>query len=201
MFRIRQATLSSLGFGSTNVDQFQIWKNGVQVALYTTIQNAPLGPSDYIEFWGTMNDGKPDLPLYREPGYQLADKWSLETDTSAYFLTINPAGPNARMTQAINNVAGNTLSVEPYFIIDDARNFNVKIHPGRAEIVGDSYTYSASYDSAEGWTTGDISTGATIPTYLFNSLVYTGAGAPAGSFIRINAYCQNRISVSARFQF
>src|SRR5688572_29678978 len=77
-FHIRQATLASIGLGGVNADHFQLWRNGQQVAIFTTVQNAPLGPSDFIEFYGEMNDGKPDKPLYREPDWQLSDKLSLQ---------------------------------------------------------------------------------------------------------------------------
>ena len=39
------------------------------------------------------------------------------------------------------------------------------MNSGRSELVGDSYTYSSSYDYGEGWTTGDIANGAST-TYL-----------------------------------
>ena len=84
--------------------------------IYTVCQADLLGASDYIEFWGLMNDGKKDTKLYRDPDYQLSNYYSLETDTAAYFLTVNPAGNNLRFVNAPNNIAGNTLSPEPYFI-------------------------------------------------------------------------------------
>ena len=92
LYRINQAALASIGLDNTNADHFQLWRNGEQVAIYTSAQSAPLGGDGYIEFWGEMNDGKPDNALYREPDYQLIDKFSLETDSAAFFLTVNPAG-------------------------------------------------------------------------------------------------------------
>src|SRR5690242_17580866 len=89
LYRINQPTLAGLGIGSTPAEQFQLWRNGQQVPIYTTVQTGPMSGSDYIEFWGEMNDGKPDSILYRVIDYQLNDKWSLESDTAAYFLTIN----------------------------------------------------------------------------------------------------------------
>ncbi|MEO6537721.1 MAG: hypothetical protein ABIT07_10395, partial [Ferruginibacter sp.] len=98
--RIPQTVLSTAGLGSVNADNFQLWRNGQQVRIYTSVSGAPLGNADYIEFWGQMNDGKPDKSLYRTPDYQLADKYSLETDTAAYFLTVTAAGGNLRFTGA-----------------------------------------------------------------------------------------------------
>lgn len=155
-YHIKQSTLAAMGLGSVNADHFQLWRNGQQIALFTTIQNAPLGPSDYIEFYGEMNDGKPDKPLYREPDWQLSDKLSLQTDTAAFFLTVNPAGGNLRITAAPNNLAGNTLAPDPYFIHTIGAYYREKINGGRAELVGDSYTYSASYDMGECMSSIDI---------------------------------------------
>jgi hypothetical protein len=155
-YHIRQATLASIGLGEVNADHFQLWRNGEQVAIFTTVQNAPLGPSDFIEFYGEMNDGKPDKPLYREPDWQLSDKLSLQTDTAAYFLTVNTSGNNFRITSAPNNLVGNTLTPEPYFIHTIGAYYREKVNGGRAEIVGDSYTYSASYDMGECMSSIDI---------------------------------------------
>ena len=83
-----------------------------------------------------MNDGKKDTKLYRNPDYQLSDHWSLETDTAAYFLTVNPSGGNLRYTDAPNNVAGTTLPPEPYFMNTPGIYYKNKINPGYAAAVG-----------------------------------------------------------------
>src|SRR5688572_15611225 len=101
LYRISQPFLASIGIANTPAEQFQLWRNGQQIPIYTTVQTGPMtGSGDYIEFWGEMNDGKPDSILYRDLDYQLNKKWSLETDTVAYFLTINPSGGNLRLAPA-----------------------------------------------------------------------------------------------------
>lgn len=184
--RISQATLTSMGIGSANADHFQLWRNGKEIPLYTTSQNAPLASNGYIEFWGEMNDGVPDGPLYREPEFQISNKWSLQTDTVAFFLTVNTAGNNRRLVPTPNNVAGNTLPAEPYFIYTNGKYYREKIHAGRAEIVGDSYTYSSSYDWAEGLSSQDIGVGQSTTFNTSSLQAYTGAGAPVPE-MRINA--------------
>jgi hypothetical protein len=178
LFRISGATLATIGLENTNADHFQLWRNGEEVPVYTSVRNAPLGPGGFIEFWGEMNDGKPDLPLYREPDYQLNDKWSLQTDTAAFFLTVNPAGNNLRLIQTVNNVAGNTLPAEPFFMYTTGQYNKGKINAGRSEKVGSSFTYSSSYDVGEGWTGGDLGTGVSSTYNLTNLRPYLGAGAP-----------------------
>src|SRR5215471_17472979 len=78
--RIPQATLASLGLATTPAQQFQLWRNGKEIPLYTSSPTGPLSTNGYIEFWGQANDGKPDKVVYRDPAYQHTDKISLFSD-------------------------------------------------------------------------------------------------------------------------
>jgi len=184
VYRIPQSLLASVNLGNTNADQFQLWRNGKQIPIYTSVQGSALGASDYIEFWGEMNDGKPDNALYREPDYQLNDHWSLQTDTAAYFLTVN-TGANLRLVTTPNNVTGNTIPAEPFFMHTEGNYKKTQINAGRAELVVTSYTYSSSYDYGEGWTGSYITANQTESTVLSGLAVYTGAGAPSAA-LQIN---------------
>jgi len=162
LYRIQQSTLQGLGLGSVPAEQFQLWRNGTEVSLFTSQPTGTLASSDYLEFYGRMNDGKPDTKLYRDPSIQLSDKWSLQTDTATYFLTVNPSGGNLRLVNGTNNVAGNTLPPDPYFMYQLSVNYKARLNPGFAQNVGE-YVYSASYDLGEGWASGDV--------YSYNPLV------------------------------
>lgn len=116
LYRISQSALASIGLGSTPVEYFQLWRNGEQVRLYTSSPSGSLSPSGYIEFLGKMNDGIPDKPLYLKPGFQLCDSFSLHTDTASYFLTVDQFSANLRFTDAVNDVASNTLAPDPFFL-------------------------------------------------------------------------------------
>ena len=52
IYRINSSALASIGLDNVNADHFQLWRNGEQVAIYTSVQNAPLGGTGYIEFEG-----------------------------------------------------------------------------------------------------------------------------------------------------
>ena len=186
LYRISQSSLLSIGINNVNADQFQLWRNGQQIPLYTSVQGAPLGATDFIEFWGEMNDGKPDNVLFRQADYQISDKWSLQTDSAAFFLTVNPSGTNLRLEPTANNLTGNTLSPEPYFMYKAGQYYKARINPGRSEVVGSSYTYSSSYDAGEGWASGDIGTGVSVTYNITNLRQYSGVGAPDPIF-RITA--------------
>jgi hypothetical protein len=179
LYRITQPSLATIGLGATPAQHFQLWRNGQEIPIYTSVQTGAMGAADYIEFWGEMNDGKPDNIMYRLPDYQINDKWSLQTDTAAYFLTVNPSGTNFHLAPTLNNVAGNSLPPEPYFIHSDLLYYKHRIHSGRSELVGDSYTYSSSYDYGEGWSSYDMGPGANYNNTFGPVYFYNGTGAPA----------------------
>lgn len=160
LYRIPFSTLQSNGLSNVPANQFQMWRNGKEVALFTSVSTGLLGSNDFIEFFGVMNDGKPDAPLYKEPEFQLSDKWSLQTDTAAFFLTVNQSA-NARILPTSNVIAGNSIAAEPYFMHTLAKNYRDQINPGYASIVG-VYVYSSSYDKGEGWTSRSITPNSPI---------------------------------------
>lgn len=183
MYRISQSALSSIGLGTTPAEQFQLWRNGQQIPLYTSVQSGVLGSSDFIEFYGEMNDGRPDKDLYRIPDHQINDKWSLETDTAIYFLTTN-TGANLRLVPTASGLP-TALTPEPYFINKTGTYFKEKYHLGFAAVVGD-YVYASDYENGEGYTSSDIANGATRSMTYTNLKPFTGPGAPAPQ-VRVTA--------------
>jgi hypothetical protein len=181
LVRISQPNLATVGLASTAAEHFQIWRNGEEVTLYTTVASGALGAADYIEFWGLQNDGKADNALYRSPDFQISDRFSLETDTSIYFLTINSASPNKRFVNTPNNVAGNSIPAEPYFIDEVYQYQKSQMNPGYAVVVGE-YVYSSSYDKGEGWSSGDMNPGGVIGATFDPLYIYSGGPDPILSF-------------------
>ena len=176
LYRLSQSVLASAGLSGSPIQNLQIWRNGQQVPFYSTVSSGPLGPSDYIEFWGLANDGKPDKPLYRDTLYQQSDRWSLETDTAVYFITFGNSPSNSMINQAPNNVSTNTLPIEPYFWYTDGKYFKDNINWGFAAVVGE-YVYSSSYDKGEFWGTDKIFSDGRVYTDQRNNL-YVYAGGP-----------------------
>jgi hypothetical protein len=171
LYRIPQGTLAAAGLGSVSAEQFQLWRNGAEVPLYTSVQSGTLGAADYIEFWGKMNDGLPDNPLYINPNYQLNDKWSLQTDTATYFLTVNPAGGNRRLAPTANNVATNLLPAETFFMHKVGNYYKNAMNSGYGVNVGD-YLYSSTYDRGEGWSSSTIVNGGSVSFSFANLFPY-----------------------------
>lgn len=173
LYRIPQSVLSAAGLGGVPAQYFQLFRNGVEVPVYTSVASGTLGGGDYIEFWGKMNDGAPDLPLYRLPAYQHTQKWSLETDTAAYFLTVNQTGAVFHYANTANNPAGSSLPVEPYFLYKAGTAFKAAVNPGYAQVVGE-YIYSSSYDIGEFWGSNFIAPGSPMTDNVSNLFVYPG---------------------------
>jgi hypothetical protein len=179
LYRITQASLSGIGLGSTPAEQFQLWRNGEEVRLYTSTPTGPLGGAGYIEFWGMMNDGKKDTKLYTNPDFQLSDHWSLESDTASYFLTVNPLGTSLRFNNTLQGPVGG-LTPEPYFMSTQGVYYKDVIYNGYAVIVG-FYVYSSDYDKGEGWTSTEIYS-ANRPTITFQGLnLYNSGPTPTFS--------------------
>lgn len=178
LYRINQSVLAAAGIGNNNAENYQLWRNGRQVPLYTSAQTGPLGPSGYIEFWGEMNDGKPDSALYNNKDHQLSEKWSLETDTVAFFLTVTEGVTNLRFVPTANSLPS-AIPAEPYFVHTIGEYPIEVMNRGYASPVGE-YVYSSIYDQGEGWVSYEIDS-AGSRTFNFgnqNFHTYTGAGAP-----------------------
>ncbi|MHA4808556.1 putative type IX secretion system sortase PorU2 [Flavitalea flava] len=173
LYRIPQSVLSSVGLGAVPAEAFQLFRNGKEVPIYTSVSGGPLGGSDYIEFWGLINDGGPDQQLYRNASYQHTKKWSLETDTAVYFLTVNPAGNLFHFINTTNDTLGTSLTVEPYFMHKAATYFKNGVNPGFAQIIGE-YIYSSSYDIGEFWSSAQIYPGSPLGDNQSNLAVYPG---------------------------
>ena len=183
--RINQNALGSIGLQTTPVEQFQLWRNGKQVPLYTSIPTGVLSKSDYIEFWGKRNDGQADTYLYKDPSFQLSDRVSLQTDTAAFFLTVNTTvTSNLRFTLAQNNIPSTPPAPLASFDYTQTIDFENKINPGFAQNAGE-YVYSSSYDLGEFWGSQDIAGTSPLSIPLGN-LYAAPAGASAtlkGAFV------------------
>src|SRR5688500_2878354 len=188
LFRISQQVLDAAGLASTPVENFELWRNGEPVPFYSSVQSGTLPVDGYLEFWGQLNDGKPDTELYRDPEFQHSTKRSLISDTAFYFLSVNTNGMGFRFQNLPNNVASNTLPAEPYFMHkmgpspNNLVGFFRRINPGFAINVGE-YIYSSSYDRGEYWSSNPFAPSAPFVAATHSALfVYTSGPSSALSF-------------------
>jgi len=178
VYRISKSKLDSVGIGNTNVQLFGLWRNGKQVRIYSPVSSGPLPNGGYLEFWGEMNDGVADKPLYIDSNFQHITKFSIITDTVSYFLTVNTSPSTFFYTDVPNNVAANTLPAEPYFMHSAGNYYRNKINSGFAAVIGE-YVYSSSYDKGEFWTSSDIRPPSPLVHNLTN--LYVDNSAPVST--------------------
>jgi hypothetical protein len=187
LYRIPASVLSAAGLSAADAKDFQLFRNGQEVPLYTSVSNGPLSPADYIEFWGQMNDGAADKQLYRNPAYQHTTKWSLQSDTAVYFLTLNPSGSPIHYNSVTNDTSTNILPPEPYFMYTTGNWFRNQINPGQA-LVLEQYIYSSSYDMGEFWSSGFATqnypgfTGTPVSDNQTNLYLYNGGPSASLKF-------------------
>jgi hypothetical protein len=174
LLRISKAVLDAAGLGSAEVQNLELWRNGVKVPFYPSVPTGTLPSNGYLEFWGQPNDGKPDRDLYRDPVYQHANKYNLITDTAVYFLSVNNNQSGFRYQDVVNNIGGPLPPQEPYFMYTAGTYFKTKINLGFAVDLKE-YLYSSSYDKGEFWSSADIN-----PATIFESPVNDLAVYPLG---------------------
>lgn len=178
VYRIPQSVLQAAGLSNVPAEQFQLWHNGEEEPVYVSKVSGILGANDYIEFYGLRNDGKKDKKLYRKADFQLGDTYSMISDTSSYFLTVNTAGNNKRFQDAVNDVAANVLPAEKYFMNEKVVSFNTTLNQGFAIPVGGVYLYSSAFDEGEGWSSRNVTPASSLSA-TFDKLNLYSAGPPA----------------------
>ncbi|OQP51223.1 C25 family cysteine peptidase [Niastella populi] len=178
VYRIPKSLLDAMGIGGTQVQNFELWRNGERVPFYPSVSSGSLPGNGFLEFWGEQNDGKPDRALYRLPEYQHTTKMSLQTDTAIYFLSVNNGtGAGIQYTTVTNNAGSSPLPVEPYFMYTAGNYYlhnNRLPNAGLASIVGVP-VYSSSYDQGEVFASNEIGSSGVLSTPLSNLNVY-GSG-------------------------
>ncbi len=196
LLRINQPVLAAAGLGNIPVQQFQLWRNGVELPLFTSQATGVLPASGFLECYGQPNDGTADTWLYRFDSLQMSSRWSLYTDTSAYFLTVNSTGSNKRYTAVANNISGNTLTPEPFFMHRFERFYKDRMNAGFGVTLTE-LIHSASYETGEGWTGEPILNG-TVYTDRTTGLRVYGPGTPASVDITLcgNTKVSRTVSVS-----
>lgn len=155
LVKIMQPVLVANGLGSVLAQNFQLFRNGVEVPIYTSVASGILSATDYIEFWGEINDGKLDNDLYRNPDFQLSDTWSMQEDAGTYFLTNNSTSTNKRLVNTPNNAVSATIEPTMYFMNTVVNSLRQRRHLGFAAQAA-LPLYSSSYDRGEGYSTRQI---------------------------------------------
>ena len=153
--RIPQSTIAAAGLGNVHAEQFQLWRDGQEVPIFISTSTGSLSSSDYIEFIGEIANGFPDKQLYSDTSYQLSDVWNLESDSAAYFLTVNPSGTNKRLVDTANNVSSVSIPAEKNFMFTVGRYYRNFINNGDGVFV-EQNLYLSQYGRGEGFSSRGV---------------------------------------------
>ncbi len=189
LYRINYSALVAANLQNTPAENFQLWRNGQEVALYTSVANGLLGTNDFIAFWGERNDGKADKALYRKAEYQLSDKLSLQTDTAAFFLTVNTVGNNLRLLSTPNTAIATTATTPGFenFLYTKRFDYQEIVNRGYAQNVGEN-VYSSSYDIGEFMSSREILNSSPYTQALGNLYAVSGSKATLTASFAANSY-------------
>lgn len=188
-FRITQATLQSAGLGGVPAEHFQLWRDGKEVPIFTSVPSGPLPTGGFIELIGMRNTGFSEADFYNNPLHHTHPERSHFNDTAWYYLTVETTRPNLRYTQTPNLVSTTTLPVDSFYMHQlnglastSSRNF------GFARVIGSDFIRSSNWDVGESFSSGQLN--GTNRTAEFNlttlrafpggpdmQLTYAAAGA------------------------
>ena len=113
VYRIGQPVLAASGLGSVPGSQFRLYRNGQQVPMYVSTEGA-LGSADYLDFFGEINRDEVDRYLFEDAERDnLNPRYSMFSDTAAYYLTWATSGPALRYPTLPNDLT-NLPPKEPF---------------------------------------------------------------------------------------
>ncbi len=149
-YRVTRAELEAQGFpvASVNADRLQMFRRGQELAIQVAKQGD--NTLDYVEFYGERNDARYDTELYEQPEFHAHEKYSLFTDSAAYFITWREdAGPTRRISSA-SPASPAGLTPLPHHQQETfgltVGNFNEGTPAGQA---GGEFLYSSRYSNGE----------------------------------------------------
>ncbi|TAK33595.1 MAG: hypothetical protein EPO28_17125 [Saprospiraceae bacterium] len=116
MYRLTTQTLSDAGVPLPQFTgaQLQIFHNGEEIPLFVSTDGA-LTDSDFIEFYGQKNTSELDRHLFQNPDEEMMNpRYSLITDTAAYFLTWSTDAAPLRF-ETVGNDLSNLPQKEEFY--------------------------------------------------------------------------------------
>lgn len=132
IFRVNVSDLPA-AFQSADKNKLELWHRGVQVSLIKA-------DATEILFYGVPNDGAPDSLLYRLPSTRRNPYYSIFSDESSYFLTINPS------TNGNRAVTPAPVSNSPQAVVSHKRS-DLRVYKNEYSHSTTSYYRPATYNS------------------------------------------------------
>lgn len=190
LYRIDSTTLSNalntIGVPLSTVDpqNFQVFHNGQEEYIWVEGESdGVFNGSDFIEFYGERNDGKPDAELYGGSAYQLNPYYSLYNDTAIYFLTWNNSVSNHRLTNP-NDTNFSAYAAANYFTDKEVFYGNAGYLPGVQNSLG---LTDPAFIPSEGYYDGAFGYGSTVSHNLGSANAFAG-GPNAQLRLRVGSH-------------
>lgn len=176
VYRITFTDLQNAGINIANINprRFQIYHRGKEIAIHVEGElDARFDPADYIEFFGVRNDGKGDIPLYKENAIPHT-YYNLYSDTTSYFLTWRLDTGNGKRIPDFKESNINNIPSDNFHWQERLKLLTGNYSPGLhyplnfagAELL------DAAFDFGEGWTGPAIRKGQSV-TYSLDSIFNT----------------------------
>jgi hypothetical protein len=160
IYRLTYDQLQQAGVPVNFIDPrlIQVYHRGIEQAVSFKHNQTPadgkFDSGEYLEFYGHLNDGALDAKLYQPASVQPHQYRNLFSDTTAYFLTVNPLTVQGKRME-ISDQVNTGLPVETSQTNEQLRVYATEYNAGNTI---DKYCLQSFFDKGEGWT------GATICT-------------------------------------
>ncbi|HEU5292679.1 MAG TPA: hypothetical protein VFU05_18650, partial [Cyclobacteriaceae bacterium] len=176
IYRLTYADLENAGFpaGSTDPRRIQIFHRGIEQHIRVQGEiDAIFNASDYIEFYGKKNDGVSDAELYQPASTQPHQYYNLYSDTTAYFLTVNPLPQQGlRMEEFFSN----NLPILPAETSHRDQKLRVLTTQYATGQLYSTYLQNSFFETGEGWT-GDLIIQNSFIDYTIENILFTSQAA------------------------
>ncbi len=149
IYRVTRAELEEMGFpvSSIEMSSFSMFNLGTEIEIFTSGEGL-MAEGDYIEFYGEQNRNQVDQFMFEDKQYQLNTRYSLITDSNAYYLTYE-TGDQKRYAVSTTELSSSLPPLEPYYVEEVEKIYSTTF---TKEIVGD-VRYSSPGD-IEGYGSG-----------------------------------------------
>ena len=151
IYRITYDDFVSYGFDMNQLiaANIQIFREGQEIAIYTSTPGL-LIPGDYIEFYGSGENGKFDKYLYQDTTHLHNTFKSAYNDTAVYFLTVDDKTNHLRVSSQNNNLT-DLPTQEPFVYRTAETILTNSFHSGITKKISNTSYRMSDYTEGEGF--------------------------------------------------
>ncbi len=143
IYRIPFADLRKTGLpATTHPEVLQLFHRGEEVAIHVE--------TDFVEFYGTGNDGTLDSALYQPRAAQPHRFYNLYSDTTAYFLTWRLDGGRGLRMEGYEEIPSDGTPPEPFLWLTTRQVYTADYAPGTFYPLGARSFTAAFFSHADG---------------------------------------------------